>query len=87
MSKINAALGVAAAAALSLSLGSAHAGDVVTREAGETRVKAPTSRVVVRESDGATRVRVRAGHTKVDVDTERSLVRIRVPGYSGDIRW
>jgi hypothetical protein len=76
-----------AAAAAVFSVGAAQASDTVTREGGVTRVKAPTTRVAVRESDGATRVRVRATDSKVDVDTERRHVRIRVPGYSGDIRW
>ncbi len=65
----------------------ASARDVVTREDGKTIVDAPTTKVVTRERDGATRVKVRAPATKVDVDTERGHVRIRVPGYSGDIRW
>jgi len=34
-----------------------------------------------------TRVKVRAPYTSVDVDTRNRHVRIRVPYYSGDIRW
>ncbi len=34
-----------------------------------------------------TRVKVRAPYARVDVDTNRRRVRIRVPYYSGDIRW
>lgn len=61
--------------------------DVVTREDGITRVEAPTTRVRVDEVTGDTRVNVRAPGTHVDVDTERRHVRIRVPFYSGEIRW
>ncbi|MGE0765498.1 MAG: hypothetical protein AB7L90_03455 [Hyphomicrobiaceae bacterium] len=65
----------------------AAARDFVTREDGVTRVKAPTTRVRVDEVTGATRVKVRARASRVDVDTDRGHVRIRVPYYSGDIRW
>jgi len=61
--------------------------NVVTRADGLTRVDAPTTRVRVDEVTGATRVKVRAPATRVNVDTERRHVRIRVPFYSGDIRW
>jgi hypothetical protein len=50
-------------------------------------VEAPGTRVIVRERDGDAKVRVRAPHTRVDVDTVRGHVRVRVPYYSGDIRW
>ncbi|MEZ5843811.1 MAG: hypothetical protein R3D27_08765 [Hyphomicrobiaceae bacterium] len=60
--------------------------EVVTRHDGKTVVEAPTTRVETDEA-GRTKVRVRAPHTAVDVDTERRRVRIRVPYYSGDIRW
>ncbi|MGD9803176.1 MAG: hypothetical protein AB7E81_06140 [Hyphomicrobiaceae bacterium] len=76
----------AALAIIALAL-PATARDVVTREDGVTRVKAPTTRVRVDEVTGDTRVRVRAPATRVNVDTERGHVRIRVPYYSGDIRW
>ena len=66
---------------------SASARDVVTRGDGVTHVDAPTTRVRVDEYTGDTRVKVRAPATRVDVDTERRHVRIRVPYYSGDIRW
>ena len=65
----------------------ATAQDVVTREDGITRVDAPTTRVRVDEVTGDTRVKVQAPATRVDVDTERRHVKIRVPFYSGDIRW
>lgn len=61
--------------------------DVVRRGDGVTHVDAPTTRVRVDETTGDTRVKVRAPATRVDVDTDRRHVRIRVPFYSGDIRW
>jgi len=64
----------------------ADAGDYVERRNGETIVDVPTTRVET-SGDKKTRVRVRAPYTKVDVDTKRRLVRIRVPYYNGDIRW
>ncbi|MGE0699366.1 MAG: hypothetical protein AB7O57_09750 [Hyphomicrobiaceae bacterium] len=77
----------AAVLAATLGIGSATASDVVVREDGRTKVVAPTTRVTVDEHTGDTRVGVRAPGTRVDVDTERGRVRVRVPYYSGDIRW
>ncbi len=80
---------IGALAALSLATASATAiaSDVVTRKDDKTIVKAPTTNVTVDERTGATRVKVRASETRVDVDTDRGLVRIRVPYFNGDIRW
>jgi hypothetical protein len=82
--KVFAAAAALVAATLALPV-AAH--DVVTRGDGITRVDAPTTRVRVDEITGDTRVKVRAPATRVNVDTERRHVRIRVPFYSGDIRW
>lgn len=57
----------------------------VTSTDGKTIVKAPTTKVET--SAEGTKVRVVAPHTNVKVDTEARIVRIRVPGYSGDIKW
>jgi hypothetical protein len=81
------AVGTGAILAATLFTVSASARDVVTRENGVTRVDAPTTRIRVDEASGDARVKVRAPATKVDVGTERRHVRIRVPYYSGDIRW
>jgi len=61
-------------------------GDYVEHRNGETIVDVPTTRV---ETSGhrRTRVKVRAPYTKVDVDTKRRRVRIRVPYYNDVIRW
>ena len=61
-------------------------GDYVERRNGATIVDVPTTRV---ETSGhrRTRVKVRAHYAKVDVDTKRRHVRIRVPYYNDDIRW
>jgi len=64
----------------------AISGDYVEHRNGETIVDVPTTRVET-GGDRKTRVKVRAPHTKVDVDTTRRHVRIRVPYYNGDIRW
>jgi hypothetical protein len=64
----------------------AISGDYVEHRNGETIVDVPTTRVET-GGDRKTRVKVRAPHTKVDVDTKRRHVRIRVPYYNGDIRW
>jgi hypothetical protein len=81
-------LGIAAAVAAAVaSAGFAFAGDMVKREDGKTVVEAPTTHVTADERTGATQVKVRAPSTSVDVDTERGHVRIRVPYFSGDIRW
>jgi hypothetical protein len=61
-------------------------GDYVEHRNGETIVDVPTTRVET-GGDKKTRVKVRAPYTKVDVDTKRRHVRIRVPYYNGDIRW
>ena len=61
-------------------------GDYVEHRNGETIVDVPTTRVET-GGDKKTRVKVRAPYTKVDVDTNRRRVRIRVPYYNGDIRW
>lgn len=82
------ALAVAAAVAVVGSLPvAADEKAVVSRQNGVTSVDAPNTRVAVRESTGDARVRVRAPETKVDVATDRREVRIRVPYFSGDIRW
>jgi hypothetical protein len=72
----------------------AISGDYVEHRNDKTIVDVPTTHV---ETDGdrrtrvdgdrRTRVKVRAPYTKVDVDTKRRHVRIRVPYYNGDIRW
>ncbi|MEL6292448.1 MAG: hypothetical protein AAFQ44_11745, partial [Pseudomonadota bacterium] len=49
-----------------------------------TVVRAPRTRVEV-ERDGSTRVR--APETRVEVDRRRRTIRIRVPYFSGDIRY
>jgi hypothetical protein len=64
----------------------AISGDYVEHRNGETIVDVPMTRVET-GGDRKTRVKVRAPHTKVDVDTKRRHVRIRVPYYNGDIRW
>lgn len=75
------------AAALLITLAApAISGDYVEHRNGETIVDVPTTRVET-GGDRKTRVKVRAPHTKVDVDTKRRHVRIRVPYYNGDIRW
>ncbi len=61
-------------------------GDYVEHRNGETIVDVPTTRVET-GGDRKTRVKVRAPYTKVDVDTKRRHVRIRVPYYNDDIRW
>jgi hypothetical protein len=61
-------------------------GDYVEHRNGETIVDVPTTRVET-GGDKKTRVKVRAPYTKVDVDTKRRHVRIRVPYYNRDIRW
>ncbi len=61
-------------------------GDYVEHRNGETIVDVPTTRVET-GGDKKTRVKVRAPYTKVDVDTKRRHVRIRVPYYNDDIRW
>jgi len=43
--------------------------------------------VKTRRGERGKRVRVRAPHTRVDVDTRRRVVRIRVPYFNQDIRW
>ena len=76
-----------ATTALTITLATpALTGDYVEHRNGKTVVDVPTTRV---ETSGhqKTRVKVRAPHTKVDVDTKRRHVRIRVPYYNGDIRW
>jgi len=76
-----------AAAALTITLATpALTGDYVERRNGKTIVDVPTTRVET-GGDKKTRVKVRAPYTKVDVDTKRRHVRIRVPYYNGDIRW
>ncbi len=76
-----------AATALIITLAApAIADDYVEHRNGETIVDVPTTRVET-GGDRKTRVKVRAPHTKVDVDTKRRHVRIRVPYYNGDIRW
>jgi hypothetical protein len=76
-----------AATALIITLAApAIADDYVEHRNGETIVDVPTTRVET-GGDRRTRVKVRAPHTKVDVDTKRRHVRIRVPYYNGDIRW
>ena len=55
-----------------------------THDEDGTVVRAPRTRVEV-ERDGSTRVR--APHTRVEVDRRRRTVRIRVPYFSGDIRY
>ena len=60
-------------------------------EAGNTHgrgvaVDVPSTHVDVRGSKKS-RVKVRAPHTAVDVDTRRRRVRIDVPYYHGTIRW
>jgi len=64
----------------------ASTGDYVEHGNGETIVDVPTTHV---KTSGyrRTRVNVRAPYTKVDVDTRRRHVRIRVPYYNDDIRW
>ncbi|MEQ1731935.1 MAG: hypothetical protein ABL982_26475 [Vicinamibacterales bacterium] len=59
---------------------------VTTTPDGRTHVEAPTTRVDA-GGDRGTQVKVRATDTKIDVDTDRGHVRIRVPYFNGDIRW
>jgi len=76
-----------AATALTITLATpALTGDYVEHRNGKTIVDVPTTRVET-GGDQKTRVKVRAPYTKVDVDTKRRHVRIRVPYYNGDIRW
>lgn len=60
--------------------------DSVERRDDEIIVDVPTTHVET-SGDKKTRVKVRAPYTKIDVDTKRRMVRIRVPYYNGDIRW
>ena len=64
----------------------AISGDYVEHRNDKTIVDVPTTHVET-DGDRKTRVKVRAPYTKVDVDTKRRHVRIRVPYYNGDIRW
>jgi len=64
----------------------AISGDYVEHRNDKTIVDVPTTHVET-DGDRRTRVKVRAPYTKVDVDTKRRHVRIRVPYYNGDIRW
>lgn len=64
----------------------AISGDYVEHRNDKTIVDVPTTKVET-DGDRRTRVKVRAPYTKVDVDTKRRHVRIRVPYYNGDIRW
>ena len=80
-------IGALAAASLAAAAATAMAADFVTRKDDKTVVQAPTTNVTVDEHTGATRVKVRASETRVDVDTDRGHVRIRVPYFNGDIRW
>lgn len=57
----------------------------VKTENGWTKVKAPYTRVDITAQ--RTKVRVNAPHANVSVETGAGHVRIRVPYYSGDIRW
>lgn len=66
--------------------GMASAKDIVTYDKGKTTVEAPTTRVVTKTGKKTT-VKVAAPHSRVNVDTGARHVRIRVPYYSGDIRW
>jgi len=61
-------------------------GDYVEHRNGDTIVDVPTTRVKT-SGHRRTRVKVRAPYTKVDVDTKRRHVRIRVPYYNDHIRW
>lgn len=81
------AIATVAAVSAALLAVSASARDMVVRENGVTDVNAPTTQVRVDEQTGSTRVKVRTHATRVDVDTDQRHVRIRVPYYSGDIRW
>ena len=81
---------LAAAAAIGLALAgpaSAHDGSRHDRDHRGTNVKAPGTSVKTRHTRRGTDVRVRAPHTRVHVDTERRVVRIRVPYFNQDIRW
>jgi hypothetical protein len=64
----------------------AISGDYVEHRNDKTIVDVPTTHVET-DGDRRTRVKVREPYTKVDVDTKRRHVRIRVPYYNGDIRW
>jgi len=78
---------ILASTALTIALATpALTGDYVEHRNGETIVDAPTTHVTT-SGHRRTRVKVRAPYTKVDVDTSRRHVRIRVPYYNDDIRW
>lgn len=51
------------------------------------RVEATAPTATVRVSPQRTRVDIVAPYTDVQVDTVQRSVRIRVPYFSGDIRW
>ena len=76
---------IAAACGFAL-CGPVSAKDIVSYDKGKTTVDAPTTRVVTKTGRKTT-VRVNAPHTRVKVDTGARQVRVRVPYYSGDIRW
>jgi hypothetical protein len=66
--------------------GPATARDIVTYDKAKTIVEAPTTRVETK-TGRKTSVRVNAPHAQVKIGTSARHVRIRVPYYSGDIRW
>lgn len=76
---------IAAACGFAL-CGPVSAKDIVTYDKGKTTVDAPTTRVVTKTGRRTT-VKVDAPRARVNVDTGARHVRIRVPYYSGDIRW
>ncbi len=81
-----ASLGVLAATGLALAVAASAADPTsVKSENGRTAVKAPYTRVDT--TPDRTKVRVNAPNADVRVDTEAGQVRIRVPYFSGNIRW
>jgi hypothetical protein len=80
-----AGLAVAATALVAATTAEASRTAAVTHHNGRTVVSAPMTHVVT--TPAATKVRVDAPYTTVRVDTGAGHVRIRVPGFNGDISW
>ncbi len=79
------AAGVALATVATITAAHAAKTTVDTHRDGRTFVAAPGTRVAVQPK--RTKVHVEAPYSSVRVNTATNHVRIRVPYYSGDIRW
>lgn len=76
---------LAATLILAASPALADKGSAAKSRDGNTLVEAPHTRVETKSNP--TRVDVAAPYTKVQVDKAERVVRIRVPYFSGDIRY